>query len=88
LNQSKNGGADSVVYNSTGRSWSSSALGNGSYAYHVYACNSAGCSARSNGVAVTVLHVPAAPASVTAPRTVKRGCVRGELEFGHHHDPL
>jgi hypothetical protein len=64
LNQSKNGGADSAVYNSTGRSWSSSALSNGSYAYHVYACNSAGCSARSNGVTLTVLHVPAAPTSV------------------------
>jgi hypothetical protein len=72
-----NGGSDSAVYHSTGRSWSSSALSNGSYAYHVYACNAAGCSARSNGVAVTVLHVPAAPASVTAPRTVKRGVAFG-----------
>ena len=61
LNQSVNGGAASAVYNSTGTSWSSNAVGNGSYAYVVYACNVGGCSPASSTVTVTVLHPPAAP---------------------------
>ena len=65
LNQNLNGTV-SVVYNASGTSWSSSNLGNGTYYYEVYACNVAGC-AGSNVIAVSVLHVPAAPGSVTAP---------------------
>jgi predicted phage tail protein len=44
----------------------------GSYAYHVNACNAAGCGPASNAVTVSVAaHAPAAPASVTAPATAK-----------------
>ncbi|HET7415207.1 MAG TPA: hypothetical protein VFI97_05870, partial [Arthrobacter sp.] len=73
LNQSKDGGTNSVVYNSTSRSWSSSALGNGSYAYHVYACNSAGCSAASNAVTVVVTHPPASAPSLSGPSSSSSG---------------
>lgn len=66
LNQNLNGTV-TTPYNANGMSWSSSALGNGTYNYQVYACNVSGCGPGSNGVAVTVLHVPAAPASISVP---------------------
>ena len=72
LHQALNG-TDSLVSTAGATTWSSSNLGNGSYAYHVYACNAAGCSASSNTVTVTVTHPPAAPASVTVPLTAKVG---------------
>jgi len=58
------------VYGSSGTAWSASGLANGTYTYTVNACNASGCSAASNSVTVTVLIVPAAPASVTAPYAV------------------
>jgi hypothetical protein len=66
LHQTVNG-SNTLIYASSGRSWSSSALGNGSYAYQVYACNAGGCGPVSNTVTVSVLHIPASPAWVTAP---------------------
>lgn len=69
LNQNLSGTL-TVPYNAGGTSWSSSNLANGTYNYQVFACNVAGCGPGSNGVAVSVLHVPAAPASVTAPSSV------------------
>ena len=59
-----------AVYGSGGTAWSASGLGNGTYTYTVNACNASGCSAASNAVTVTVLIIPAAPASVTAPYAV------------------
>jgi len=59
-----------AVYGSGGTAWSASGLGNGTYTYTVNACNASGCSAASNAVTVTVLIIPAAPASVTAPLSV------------------
>lgn len=77
LNQNINGSL-TAVYNAGGTSWTSSNLGNGSYIYAVYACNVAGCSgSSSNGVTVNVLHVPAAPASVTAPTVATVGVAFG-----------
>lgn len=66
LNQNLSGTV-TTPYNASGTSWSSSALGNGTYNYQVFACNVAGCGSGSNGVAVSVMHVPAAPASISVP---------------------
>ena len=70
------GGNDSTVYNVSGTSWTSSPLGNGSYAYHVVACNVAGCGPASSTVTVKVTLVPpAAPASAGAPALAHVGIV-------------
>ncbi|MCE5233122.1 MAG: hypothetical protein ABFC67_03750 [Mizugakiibacter sp.] len=66
LNQSVNGGSASAVYNAGGQSWTSAGVGSGTYAYVVYACNVAGCSAASSQIAVTVKRIPDPPV-VTAP---------------------
>lgn len=50
-----------LVYNSTGTSWSSNNLPNGTYTYTVYGCNGSTCGFASPPVTVTVLHVPPAP---------------------------
>src|SRR6185312_12754881 len=50
-----------LVYNSTGTSWNSNALPNGTYTYKVYGCNGSTCGFASNQVTVTVLHIPPAP---------------------------
>jgi len=70
LNQSINGGAWQAVYNGTGRSWSSSNLGNGTYAYRAYGWNASGWGPSSNQVTVKVLHIPPAPSYMTAPSSV------------------
>lgn len=66
LNQNLSGTV-TTPYNANGTSWSSSNLGNGTHNYQVFGCNVAGCGPGSNGLAVSVLHVPAVPASVSAP---------------------
>ena len=70
LNQKLNNGAWSAVYNSTGLSWSSSHIANGTYHYVVYACNGSVCSAASDQVMVIVSPIPIAPAPVSAPQNV------------------
>jgi hypothetical protein len=69
LNQNV-GGTVTTPYNSSGTSWASSNLGNGTYQYQVFACDAAGCGPGSSDVTVSVLHIPVAPSYVTAPRSV------------------
>lgn len=64
-------GTDTQVYSGTSRSWASNALMGGSYAYHVNACNVAGCGPSSNTVTVSVsAHAPAVPAPIHVPAFV------------------
>jgi YD repeat-containing protein len=67
LQEQVNGGAWATVQGSAATSWAASGKGNGSYGYHVQACNSSGCNAWSNVATVTVLLPPVAPASISAP---------------------
>jgi YD repeat-containing protein len=69
LQEQVNGGAWATVQGSAATSWVASGKGNGSYGYHVQACNSSGCNAWSNVASVTVLLPPPAPASISAPAT-------------------
>ena len=48
LNQSLNGGSWTAVYNSTGLSFTTSALASGTYTYVVYACDQSVCAPPSN----------------------------------------
>jgi hypothetical protein len=70
LNQKLNSGAWAAVYNSTGLSWSSNHIANGTYYYVVYACNGSVCAPASNQVPVIVSPIPIPPAPVTAPKVV------------------
>lgn len=67
LQEQVNGGAWTTVQGSAATSWTASGKSNGSYGYHVQACNSSGCSAWSVVASATVLLPPAAPASISAP---------------------
>lgn len=50
-------------------SWSTSGRGNGTYGYHVQACNAGGCGPWSTVASTTVLLVPPAPTSISVPAT-------------------
>lgn len=69
LQEQVNGGAWTTVQGSAATSWATSGKSNGSYGYHVQACNSSGCSAWSVTASVTVLLPPPAPASLAVPAT-------------------
>jgi len=69
LQEQINGGAWTTVQGSAATSWATSGRSNGSYGYHVQACNSSGCSAWSVAASVTVLLPPPAPASLAVPAT-------------------
>jgi len=73
LNQSLNGGSWTAVYNSTGLSFTTSALPSGTYTYVVYACDQSVCAPPSNSVKVIVSPIPIAPPSMTAPTSVTSG---------------
>ena len=73
VNVSVNGGAWTAAWDGTSTSWSPSGLANGTYAYQAFGYNASGWGAGSNAVTVTVLIIPAAPASVTAPTGVAAG---------------
>ena len=73
LNQSLNGGSATAVYNSTGLSFTTSALASGTYTYVVYACDQSVCAPPSNSVKVIVSPIPIAPPSMTAPTSVTSG---------------
>jgi YD repeat-containing protein len=61
LQESVNGGGWATVQASGATSWSTGGRGNGSYQYHVQACNSGGCSPWSNVVTETVALIPPTP---------------------------
>lgn len=67
LQESANGGAWSTKQSGSATDWSTSGRGDGSYAYHVQACNTSGCGPWSASAAVSVLLPPGAPAYVTVP---------------------
>lgn len=58
-----------VLYNGADLSRQVTGKANGAYAYFVKACAETQCSATSSVLQVTVLHPPAAPASLSAPAT-------------------
>ena len=69
LQQQVNGGSWVSLQTSTAHSLDVSGRGNGTYGYHVRACNTAGCSPWSGTANVTVLLPPKAPTSITVPST-------------------
>lgn len=69
LQEQVNGGAWTTVQGNAATSWAATGKSNGSYGYHVQACNSSGCSAWSMTANVTVLLPPSAPASISVPAT-------------------
>jgi len=62
LQEQVNGGSWATVQNSAAISWGATGKSNGTYGYHVQACNSSGCSAWSVAGTVTV-SIPPIPAS-------------------------
>jgi len=71
LQEQVNGGAWATIQSSAAISWAASGKSNGSYGYHVRACNSSGCSVWSSVASVTVLLIPppTAPGSISVPAT-------------------
>lgn len=69
LQEQVNGGAWTAAYSGNAASKAFSGKANGTYGYRVQACNGAGCGAYSTVKSVTVLYVPAAPATITVPAT-------------------
>jgi hypothetical protein len=67
LQEQVNGGGWSTVQTNGMTSWSTSGRGNGTYGYHVQACNVGGCGPWSAVGSTTVLLVPPVPASISVP---------------------
>ncbi|MDE2157044.1 MAG: hypothetical protein KGJ32_14330, partial [Xanthomonadaceae bacterium] len=67
LQEQVNGGSWTTLQSSSATSLAISGKGNGSYGYHVQACNASGCGPWSATASTTVLLPPAAPASITVP---------------------
>ena len=67
LQEQVNGGGWSTVQTNGLTSWSTSGRGNGTYGYHVQACNVGGCGPWSATGTTTVLLPPAAPVSISVP---------------------
>ncbi len=69
LQEQVNGGGWTTVQSSGGGAWGATGHGNGTYGYHVQACNAGGCGPWSGTVNVVVLLPPPAPGSITVPAT-------------------
>ena len=69
LQEQVNGGSWATIQSSNATSKALSGKGNGSYGYHVQACNVGGCGPWSSTGTTTVLLPPAAPPSLTVPAT-------------------
>ncbi|SHM47986.1 fibronectin type III domain-containing protein, partial [Rhodanobacter sp. OK091] len=69
LQEQVNGGGWTTVQTNGNTSWGTSGRGNGTYGYHVQACNVGGCGPWSAVASTTVLLVPPVPASITVPVT-------------------
>ena len=67
LQQRYNGGAWTQVLSANATTYTATNPADGSYAYQVQACNANGCSAFTPSNTVSVAHIPAAPASISAP---------------------
>jgi hypothetical protein len=70
LQEQINGGGWTTIQSSNAVSRAISGKGNGSYGYHVQACNAGGCGPWSAVATVSVTLPPPAPATVTAPSYV------------------
>jgi hypothetical protein len=70
LQEQINGGGWTTIQSSGAVSRAISGKGNGSYGYHVQACNVGGCGPWSGVATVSVTLPPPAPATVTAPSYV------------------
>jgi hypothetical protein len=75
VEQSSNGGTSwTGIYNSSGTSTAISGLADGSYVFHVQACNTYGCSAWVAGSATLVVtHPPTTAPTVSVPATSTNG---------------
>ncbi|HWX65436.1 MAG TPA: hypothetical protein VNZ27_03310 [Rhodanobacter sp.] len=62
LQEQVNGGGWTTVQANGSTSWGTSGKGNGTYGYHVQACNAGGCGPWSGVGTITVALIPAAPA--------------------------
>ncbi|TPG08491.1 hypothetical protein EAH88_09545, partial [Rhodanobacter glycinis] len=69
LQEQVNGSGWTTVQTSGMTSWSTSGRGNGTYGYHVQACNVGGCGPWSAVASTAVLLVPPVPASISVPAT-------------------
>jgi hypothetical protein len=69
LQEQVNGGGWSTVQSNGMTSWSTSGRGNGTYGYHVHACNVGGCGPWSTVASTSVLWPPATPGSISVPAT-------------------
>jgi len=69
LQEQVNGGGWTTMQTNGMTSWSTSGRGNGTYGYHVQACNAGGCGPWSAVASTTVLLVPPVPASISVPAT-------------------
>lgn len=69
LQEQVNGGGWTTVQSSGGGVWGATGHGNGTYGYHVQACNAGGCGPWSGTVNVVVLLPPPAPGSIMVPAT-------------------
>ncbi|MGN6226880.1 MAG: chitinase N-terminal domain-containing protein, partial [Dyella sp.] len=69
LQEQVNGGAWTTIQATSATSRAISGKGNGTYGYHVQACNVGGCGAWSGTANVVVLLPPEAPGSISVPAT-------------------
>ncbi len=73
LEQRKDGGSWSQIYNGASLSKAVSGLSNGTYEYRARACNAGGCGGYSAADATVVTHPPGGAPAVTAPATDNNG---------------
>lgn len=67
VQQSFNSGAWTTLYTGAATSTTVSGPADGSYQFRAAACNTNGCSTPTGSAAVTIAHIPPAPASISAP---------------------
>jgi hypothetical protein len=73
LEESANGGAWTLIYNSTGLSAAVSGKTAGTYSYRVKACNTGGCGPLSATASVVDIDAPASAPTVSAPSSTTSG---------------
>ncbi|HWX66218.1 MAG TPA: hypothetical protein VNZ27_07260, partial [Rhodanobacter sp.] len=66
LQEQVNGGGWTTVQANGNASWSTSGRGNGTYGYHVQACNAGGCGPWSGVGSITVTLIPTTPTGLSA----------------------
>jgi YD repeat-containing protein len=69
LQEQSNGGAWTQIYAGTATTFGISNPADATYGFRVEACNANGCSAQTSSSAVTIAHIPPAPAAISVPST-------------------